>query len=91
MASKIKSVGSRYKRDTSGFVDSEAITPSDTVNFTKGVSRAIWVGTGGNIVGVTASGTTTTLTNVPSGFMLTGQYTRINSTNTTASNLVALY
>lgn len=90
MVNIVNSVGALYKRDTSGFVDSEAITPSDSVNLTKGVSRAIWVGIGGDISGELASGTTVLLKNVQSGYLLVGQFNRINSTNTTATNLVSL-
>ena len=84
-------VSGDYQRTTSGFVDGETVTPSDSNNFAKGVTRAIWVGGAGNVAVVTASGTVLTFVGVPAGYMLVGQITRVNSTNTTATNMLALY
>ena len=67
-----------------------AITPSDATNFA--ACRAIYVGTGGNVVAVFAdNNTAATFVNVPSGAILPVAVWRVNSTNTTASNMVALY
>lgn len=77
----------------SGFTGGESVTPSDTVGsgeLTK-FSRAIWVGTGGTVVGITTDGSTLTFTNVPSGSMLEGQFKQIKSTGTTATGLVAVW
>lgn len=66
-----------------------AVTPSDSANFTR--CRALYIGTGGNVVVVFAeSGEAITFTNVQSGTILPVQAKRVNSTNTTASNIVAL-
>jgi hypothetical protein len=67
-----------------------AVTPHDSTDLTT-VSRAIWVGTGGNVVAVTASGSPVTFNNVPDGTLLPIRVSRINSTNTTASDIVALW
>lgn len=68
-----------------------AITPSNTVDFTQGVTRGIYVGTGGDVVAVGQDGTAVTFTAVPGGVILPIVAKRVNSTSTTASNLVGLY
>ena len=70
-------------------IHAEAVTPSDTVNL-GAQSRSLFVGTGGNIAVVMADGSTATFTNVPGGFVLPICVTRVNSTNTTASNIVSI-
>lgn len=69
----------------------EAVTPSDTVPF--GVpARGIYVGGGapGDVVAVMLDGQVLTFKAVPVGNVLPITCTRINATNTTATNLVAL-
>ena len=67
-----------------------AITKSDTDDFAFLV-RAIYVGTTGNVVVVNPDETTVTFTTVPAGAILPVMARRVNSTNTTASNMVGLY
>lgn len=67
----------------------EAVTPSDTVNLTN-ATRGLWVGTGGNVAVLPVNGTAVTITNVASGTLLPIRILRVNSTNTTASNMVGL-
>ena len=67
-----------------------AITPHNSTDFSFD-TRAIYVGTGGNIAVVTAAGDVVTFSNVPTGTILPVRATRVNSTNTTASNLVGMY
>lgn len=74
--------------------DAQPVTPSDTVDVPASPAGnkccvALWVGTTGDVALITMSGTTTTLKNV-SG-LLPVACTRVMSTNTTASNIVALY
>ena len=66
-----------------------AVTPSDSTDLTT-VSRAIYVGVTGNIAAVLANNDVVTFTAVPVG-ILPIRCKRINSTNTTATNMVALY
>lgn len=66
-----------------------AITPSDTVNIAE-VPRAIYVGVTGDVVAVGSDGNAATFKSVAVG-VLPIQPTRINSTNTTATNILALY
>lgn len=76
--------------DPAGFA--AAITPHDSTNFTNGEARGIYVGVGGNVVVVLpGTGGAVTFTNVPSGAVLPVRAIRVNSTSTTATNMVALY
>jgi hypothetical protein len=68
----------------------EAVTPSDSASFTK-ASRALYVGGAGTVVAVMKDGTTLTFVGVPAGAILPIRATRVNSTSTTATNIVALY
>jgi hypothetical protein len=68
----------------------EAITKSDTVNIT-GVARALYVGVGGIVVAVMPNGDAVNFTGVPAGAIIPIRFIRINSTTTTATNMVALY
>lgn len=53
--------------------------------------RALYVGTGGDVAVVTPDGAVSTFKNVASGSVLPVQTRRVNSTNTTAADIVALY
>lgn len=66
-----------------------AVTPNDSVDLPN-FSRALYVGTAGNIALVTAGGDSVTLTNVPVGFAPL-RVARVLSTGTTASGIVALW
>jgi len=66
----------------------DAITPSDSVDFA-GPCRGIYVGVTGNIVAI-VNGTAVTFKNAVQGTILPIQATRVNSTGTTATDLVAL-
>lgn len=66
-----------------------SITPSDTVNLSD-VTRGIYVGGAGDISLVIA-GTTVLFSGAAAGSVLPIHASRVNSTNTTATNLVALY
>lgn len=71
-------------------VNAIAVTPSDTVSLTPNPTRALYVGTGGNVA-VLIGTNTITFTGVLGGTILPICVTRVNATNTTASNIVALY
>lgn len=62
-------------------------TANNTTTFT---ASALYVGTGGNIQVIDASGNTTVFTNIPDGSILPVLVTRIFVTNTTASGFVLL-
>ena len=67
----------------------EAITPSDTTDLTM-PTRAVYVGTAGNITAVDLTGTAVVFSSVPAGAILPIRASRINATGTSASNLVSL-
>lgn len=66
-----------------------AVTPHDSTDFPP--CRALYVGTGGNVVAVGLDEAAVTFTNVQNGSVLPLQCRRVNDTDTTASNIVALY
>lgn len=65
------------------------ITPHDATNFAR-ETRGIYVGGTGNVVVVWPDATTTTFLSVPAGQILPVRAIRVNSTNTTATNMVGL-
>jgi len=67
-----------------------AITPSDSTDFTWTV-RGIYVGVGGDIVIVAKEGGAVTYKNAVAGSIIPVRATRVNSTSTTATNLVGIY
>lgn len=66
----------------------EAVTPSDTVDLVY-MSRALYVGTAGDISVIDYFGATVLLKNVPVG-VLPVCVQRVRATGTTASNIVGL-
>lgn len=78
-------------RQSSSFRSAEAVTPSDTVNFTN-ITRGLYVGVAGDLsLEMEEDGTTIIFTAVPVGTVLHVRCTRVNATNTTATNITALY
>jgi hypothetical protein len=69
-----------------------AVTPADA-DLPKYPTRALYIGNGGNVSVTDGGATPSTVTffNVPAGTVLPVQVTRVNTTSTTASNIVALY
>ncbi len=72
------------------YTTGEAITKSDTVNFSK-VSRGLWIGGVGDVTIVMAGGGTLAFVAVPAGTELRVRAIRVNSTGTSATNMVALW
>lgn len=70
----------------------EAVTKSDSVNYTNSrVARALYVGGAGAVALVSVHGVAVTFSGVLAGSVLPVQHIRVNSTNTTATNMVALF
>ena len=67
-----------------------AITKSDTVNFDN-VTRGIFVGGAGNMSVLFADGVAATLIGCLAGHVYHVRAVRVNSTDTTATNMVGLY
>ena len=68
-----------------------AITPSDSTDFVEGICRGVYVGGAGDIVAIDESGTAVTFVGTLAGTILPIKARRVNATNTTASDLIALY
>lgn len=66
-----------------------AITPHDGADLDE-VTRALYVGSGGNLAIVFAGGSEASLLNVQSGTVLPLRCRRIKATGTTATDLVGL-
>ena len=70
--------------------EAEAVTPSDTVSLTTRC-RALYIGVSGDVALLVNQGSTiVTFKAVPVGILPVRCY-RVNSTNTTATNIVALF
>lgn len=68
----------------------DAITKSDTVDFFRGICDAVYVGGAGVVVAIQEDGTAVSFTAV-AGQVIPIAAKRINSTNTTATLMIALY
>lgn len=67
------------------------ITPHDSTNFTNGVCRGIYVGVAGIIVAVTEDDVAVTFKGAAAGTIIPIRAKRVNSTTTTATDMVAIY
>jgi hypothetical protein len=83
-----------YQKLQSG--KAKLVTPSDTANIFYANAGdnsgcVLYVGTGGNVRVLTVGGDDVVFTNVQDGSFLPIQVLRVFATNTTASNIVALW
>jgi hypothetical protein len=67
-----------------------AVTPNDSTDLTY-TSRAIFVGGAGNIAVTMAGGQSVTFTGIIAGALLPIRVSRILSTGTTATNIMAIW
>lgn len=82
----------RWGGEIAPAVSAAAITPSDISSNNFDSCQGIYVGGAGNVAVVfEGDGTAVVFNSVPAGTVLPVRAIRINSTNTTATNLVALY
>lgn len=70
-------------------VGGASVTPHDSTDFAT-PARSLYVGTGGNVAVVALNGDVVTWANVPDGFIIPVECTRVNATGTTASNIVTI-
>lgn len=75
---------------TSPAIDGAMIAPNDGVDLIH-VTRALYVGTGGQIAAELASGTPINLVGVTGGSLLPIRVRKILATGTTATNLVGFW
>lgn len=70
------------------------VVPHDLTNFVH-LARAVYVGVGGNVsvemLGADGDPLSLVYKNVPSGSYLLGRIRRVNSTGTTASDMIAVW
>ena len=73
--------------------DAYAVTPSDTVNLPNGVCKAIYIGdaAAANVEVMMQGGETVVFANVTPGQVLPIACKRVLATNTTATDILALY
>lgn len=91
MSISANSVGKSTGLETDPAAYGAAITPADATALAH-TTRGIFVGVGGDIVLYLVGGSTAlTFKNVPSGYLLPVQAQCVNATNTTATNLIALW
>ena len=67
-----------------------AVTPNDSTDLPN-AARGLFVGGAGNLSVIMAGGQTVTLTGVAAGQVYPSYVTRVRSTGTTATNIVALW
>lgn len=80
------------KFGTHNSADYVAVTPHDSTDIRSGQpTRALYIGGAGNVVAVDLAGNTVTFTGALAGSILPIQVIRVNSTSTTATNIVALF
>jgi len=74
--------------------DSETVSPSDSVDLVKGLTRGLYIGGGGDTETISVemgSGVTQSYTGFQTGQFCPLQITRVNNTGTTMTLMVALY
>ncbi len=72
-------------------ISAVAVTPDDDNDLTQ-IKAALFVGVGGDVsVDMSGTGDSIVFKNVPSGSFMPIQVDRVNSTSTTATNILALY
>ncbi len=67
-----------------------AVTASDSANLSS-ISRAIYVGSSGDVAAVMPDDAVVTFVAVQAGSILPVRIKRVNATGTTAANIIALY
>jgi len=82
-------MGKKTTTYTSGTV--RAVTPNDSTDFAMGACRALYIGTAGDVSIVDLSGETVVFVGALAGSILPIQTARVNTTGTTASDIVALF
>jgi hypothetical protein len=68
-----------------------SVTPDDDTNLTDSPTRGLYVGGAGNVEVIMQRGDTVVFSGVPAGTILPVRVTRVKSTNTTATTILALY
>lgn len=67
-----------------------AVTPNDSADLAT-VARALWIGGAGDVSVITVGGDTVTLAGATAGSIIPARVSRVRSTGTTATSIVALW
>ena len=78
-----------YDKGSLPITGAVAVTPADGSDLTN-VTRALWVGGAGNLAVVMQNGDAVTITGVQAGTLLPFRVSRVKSTGTTATSILAL-
>lgn len=70
--------------------DAAAVTPNDSTELTN-TARALYIGGAGDVSVITLGGTTLTFAGATAGSIIPVRVTHVRSTDTTATNIVALW
>lgn len=68
-----------------------SVTPDDDNDLPEGTTRGIYVGVSGDVTVISVSGSTITLVGLAAGVFHPIAVTRVKSTGTNATDIVALY
>lgn len=77
--------------NTAPAMEAAAVTPNNDADLPNGICRALYIGSGGNVVLDTRNNTSITFAGLQAGTILPLNVRRVRSTSTTATNIVALY
>lgn len=76
---------------THSAVGQAQVTPNDSTDLPVAPCRGLYVGTGGTIYVDIGNDVNVPYVNVPNGYILPVQASRVRATGTTASDIVAMY
>jgi hypothetical protein len=71
--------------------NAQAVTPNDSTDLPITDCRALYIGVGGNISLITNGGQTVTFVGLQAGSILPVRCSRVRATDTTATNIVAIW
>lgn len=81
----------KSQADSSPAISAVAVTPDNSNDLSVIPARALWIGTAGDVSVDPADGANTAVVFKNASGLLPVSVKRVRSTNTTASNIVALY
>lgn len=76
---------------TQGYASAATVIPNDATDLVNGQTRGVYVGGAGNMDVLMSDGSEVTFSGIPVGTILPIAVKRVKATNTTATNIVALY
>jgi hypothetical protein len=83
--------GDRSRQLSAPARNAQAVTPSDSTDIPITDCRALYIGVGGNVSLITNGGQTVTFVGLQAGSILPVRCSRVRATDTTATNIVAIW